>query len=164
MRRVVLSLAALIVAGPAQALDPRIVVLTQDSGVYADRLNPHWNPTPDQAEEALTGLVVFLEQLDTQPIIDDDLRRRGAVVRRKLADYRFQAYGVTAPTGNTMPLLSGEKAKLVILNGACTSSHAADSPNWSRSPMLVFDGGDCYLRVYYDIEKRRMAWLSINGN
>ncbi len=161
-----LALALAVVAlwpPPALADDSRITLLPLQTAPVGDGLGPHWSPTPAQADEALAFLAGYLNRLDRQTGLNrfEQIDQQG--VRRRFPAYRYQAYGVTAPPGNKMPGLAGARARLVVLNAACEESDEPGRPGWKTGPVYVLDGGPCYFRLFYDIDGKRLAWLSVNG-
>jgi hypothetical protein len=36
-------------------------------------------------------------------------------------------------------------------------------PDWRTTPIMIFDGGDCYFQVFYDVKTGRFEGLMLNG-
>ena len=38
-----------------------------------------------------------------------------------------------------------------------------DPDKWKKKPYVIYDGGDCFFRVLYDVKRKRFIWYDSNG-
>ena len=129
---------------------PDYVIIPAERQWAKSGLLPHWTPSESQAREAMMFLDAYAA------------REKGARLQ-SLESYRFQVLGVTASAGNNLPGLQAEAASLVVLQGVCSRAPPDLQKRLGAEEVVIMDGGNCYFRAYIDLEKHRMAWLSING-
>jgi hypothetical protein len=72
-----------------------------------------------------------------------------APIEERLPTYRRQCWGV----------LENNK-RLIVANFFCDASHT----EWTEQVVTVLDGGDCYIRVRFDLEAGTFSDLVVNGS
>ena len=118
---------------------------TSWTGLYRSGATP-WTPALDDA--------LALEKALPDYIRSELARQRPAAAKSKpplwerAKTYKRQYFGVRTARRRT-----------VYANFFC----ADHGKNWRIEPIVVKDGGDCYFRVEYDVDKRTFSTLVING-
>ncbi|MEZ4595222.1 MAG: hypothetical protein R3D55_29360 [Chloroflexota bacterium] len=100
-----------------------------------------WTPTEADVANFEAGLVQFLQEnnerpWDTAPII------------ARLPDYTRQYFGLVQ-----------NNAQLIFVNFFC---HTTGS-DWLEMPVVVADGGDCYLQIIFNAEANTYLSIYVNG-
>ena len=112
---------------------------------YASNLGeatPYWTPSDAEIRELEAALPGFLAKswpANRGPLTD-------------LASYRRQYFG-----------LSRDARRIIFVNALC-GPYAETSPDWQESIVVVFDGGGCFFRVYYDPATNKFDDLRVNGD
>jgi hypothetical protein len=101
---------------------------------------PYWTPSKVEIQRLESALPAFLERSDG-----------AAKIARNLRSYRRQYFGY-----------SDHGEKWVVVNSLC-EEHWKKNASWRIGAMVVYDGGDCYFRVRYQISTAKFAGLDING-
>src|ERR1700722_5471308 len=101
---------------------------------------PYWTPSKVEIQRLESALPVFLKQSDG-----------AAKIARNLRSYRRQYFGY-----------SDHGDKWVLVNSFC-EEYWKKNASWRNSAVVVYDGGDCYFRVRYQISTAKFAGLDING-
>jgi hypothetical protein len=141
-------------ASPPLATFAGTVVLAPEDCAGAGRLRmlqPLWEPSEDQAAQALASLTAALHQPHPNPLTVGP-HHQGDVInlRRNVTNEVCQAIGVTYKT-----------QRAVLLNCFPVRSFFAEE-RYDRF-VSVNDGGPGYWSVLYLPEKRRFTRLRING-
>ena len=97
-----------------------------------------WTPTPADVEKLEAGVERFLARTP-------DPRASGI---EPLERYRRQYAGIDHGAG-----------PLVYANFFCESAGV----DWTKKPVVVYDGGPCFFKLFYDPRSGRYSELSING-
>ena len=96
----------------------------------------YWAPTQSDIDDALPHIKVFLT-------------KHSPAIAAQLQQYRCQYFGI---------VVEGKKRVY------CNFSHrSADHANWRSEPIYVFDGGNMYFQLEYDIEKKQCFNFMVNG-
>ena len=99
-----------------------------------------WTPGSSAITELEAALPAFLKSAPPE---------RSPELWKKLPDYKRQYVGL---------LIKGHKT--IYANYFCRASGDSD---WTKAPVLVDDGGDCYFQVQYDVESKAFSDLQVNG-
>jgi hypothetical protein len=105
---------------------------------FVNESNSFWIPTKDQILEAEDVIEKYLK--DKPPT-------KSPKLWQKLTRYKRQYVGIVV-----------DGSKRIYCNFYCEDRPLSDDP------LAVKDGGDCFFRVEYDIEKRKPYNLLINGD
>lgn len=106
---------------------------------HADKF---WTPTKDDVIKAENKLAAYLK--DKKPKYSLDLWK-------KLPEYKRQYVGV----------IIGEK-KMIWINLFHKNYIADTNDKWQREPVKVFDGGDQFFNIMYDLKTESFSDLFIN--
>jgi hypothetical protein len=101
---------------------------------------PYWTPSDKEIQRLENALPAFLKRSD-----------RTAKIARNLPSYRRQYFGY-----------SDHGEKWVLVNSFC-EEYWKKNAGWRNSAVVVFDGGDCYFRVRYQVSTASFSGLDING-
>jgi hypothetical protein len=101
---------------------------------------PYWTPSEVEIQRLESALPAFLKRSDG-----------AAKIARNLRSYRRQYFGY-----------SDHGDKWVLVNGFC-EEYWKKNASWRNNAVVVYDGGDCYFRVRYQISTSKFAGLDVNG-
>ena len=162
-------LIAALIAGPAQALDGRITPARRACPrPPSTGLGPSWSPAGGARRGRGAGryLAGHLARLDKQTGLNNaeqaGTTRRCAPASPTIATRPMARPRRPATTGRDQ----GRRGR-IGLGGAerrlQTDRSLPGRPDWRPDRNGGDDGGPCYFQLYYDIDKKRLAWLSVNG-
>lgn len=95
-----------------------------------------WLPTEEEIRQA-------------EPVVVRYILEQDAVIFGNLENYRCQYFGL---------LFKGKKR--IYCNFFWPDG---DETDWKEKPVFVFDGGDSYFQLEYDVETGRCLNFSVNG-
>ncbi|MCK5113798.1 MAG: hypothetical protein KAR11_03445 [Phycisphaerae bacterium] len=96
----------------------------------------YWTPTESDIVTAMPHIKTFLA-------------KQAPVIANRLPKYRCQYFGIIV-----------EGKKIV----SCNFFHRnGQDTNWQTKPIFVFDGGDWYFQLEYDVESKQCLNLQVNG-
>ena len=101
---------------------------------------PYWTPSNKEIQRLESALPAFLKRSDGT-----------AKIVRNLPSYRRQYFGY-----------SDHGKKWVLVNSFCEEYWKKDA-SWRNSAVVVFDGGDSYFRIRYQVLTASFSALEING-
>ena len=102
-----------------------------------------WLPTVEDVLALEQQLITYLPQ---QHRAFDSLQ---APIEERLPTYKRQYWGVVE-----------NGRRLISANFFCESSRY----DWMEREVIVIDGGDCYFRLWYDVETGAFSNLMVNGS
>lgn len=111
-----------------------------DYGTEANK-RQYWTPSETDVTEAESKLVVFLQQAELGS-------REKERILKDIKGYRRQYVGI----------LTGGKKELFV-NFFCESFQQ----EWTKHLVIVRDGGSCFFRVNFSMEKKTFHGLLVNG-
>ena len=110
-------------------------------GPDAAEVLEYWTPDEDDVEALEDGIEDYLDTAADDGDVESDLVDR-------LPDYVRQYAGIVE---------DGEE--LILANFFCDDVGI----DWESVPVVVEDGGDCFFRVTYDVEREGFSDLEVNG-
>ena len=136
-RTIIILIAALMFLSGCGKSQPRIIGAILPATGKMELTQADWTPSEEQISKAEPDILKYIEQ--SNPRIFQNLNK-----------YRCQYWGITV-----------EGRKRIYCNFFRLTWDERFS--WRTEPVIVFDGGDSYFQLEYDIETEKCLNFMVNG-
>jgi hypothetical protein len=110
----------------------------------------YWTPSEKDLEGVEDSLIAFLKSEK----VDD---------RKDWATFRRQVAGVKRGENTFIFIYYFRFYREIEADLAKRKSLGYNPDSWKKKPFVVYDGGDSFFRVLYDVKKKRFVWFECNG-
>ena len=124
-----------------------------------------WTPEQKDIEQAEKALRLFLATPSSNT--DSSFLTRMHEAGRQAVNSHYDSYalqfsGVRRPTGKFIYDTEGKGPKAISISGFCKGGSIKDD-DLQKGEVLVSDGGSCYFRAVYDVDRNEIIYFSVNG-
>lgn len=117
---------------------------------YQDYLpKPRFTPAKEEINLAEIALIKDLESLNFLLVNQSD----SPVIHQNLDKYCRQYFGYTDENGD----------RILLINFFWKTNHKEDYRSFLKTRVIVLDGGSFYWNVKYNLTKKKLFGLSVNG-